>query len=406
MRKIALSVLCVSLILGVVAPAALADIKPTDIPHMVMPGEEGFTAAFGAAAAFTDLWEELEGIGAELPQTGHMPVCSLGDPGPGYVPEFDDFVRGPIPIGFTFGYMNGPVEPAPGWPPADWREWWKGDIAPPLPEGWPAVLTDQGYDKVYVSTNGFIVFADHSVPSASVVFDTTVALTDAAPQQPGLGSWNWWPHQLPIVEPPNNFVAPYWTDLAIGDNSYHKVTEVCKECVLWVPTDSDPMCYQWEYLPCEWEKVERPRGRLLYATLGEAPNRKFVVEWLNARNHWTGFLATFQLQLFEGSNAILFLYKDFQTKDPGQAYFDVPSVLIGMEDWYGTTGVGQTFMLDDAIHNWLVFNNSFRGAVLDWYGKLTWEQLLAGLPPYVPSWGTGTRLPAPMANGDMMGFVY
>jgi hypothetical protein len=86
------------------------------------------------------------------------------------------------------------------------------------------------------------------------------------------------------------------------------------------------------------------------ASVGEEPNRKFVVQWANAKQYWSGNLATFQLQLWEGSNGILFLYKDFMVKglweDPPHEYPFVIQfhALVGMEDFYGTTGVGWLYL--------------------------------------------------------------
>jgi hypothetical protein len=396
MRKTLSVVLLTAVLLVGLIPAASADVKPNNVPHVINSSDEGFSVAFGAST-FTDLWEELDGVGVELPQTGAGGRSAPAEVAVRRLQSDDDLVRGPAPIGFTFQYMNGPVEPAPGWPPADWKEWWTGDTAPPFPEKWPSALSDRGYTEVYVATNGFIVFADKSTGERRPLVSANT-VPDA--QQPGLGSWNWWPWQVPIAEPPNNFVAPYWTDLAIGGNDYFRVAQVCREQTdnLW---DDEHQQYVpvYSYLPCEWQMVERPRGRLLYATLGTAPNRKFVVEWLNARNHWTGFLTTFELQLFEGSNAILFLYKDFQTKDEGQVYFEVPSVVIGMEDWFGTTGVGQAYVLDGPRPFWNELDLTYRVSVE--INKPSLDQ--DGIPaPY----GAAAHVPPPMSNGDMVGFVY
>jgi hypothetical protein len=83
--------------------------------------------------------------------------------------------------------------------------------------------------------------------------------------------------------------------------------------------------------------------------VGDPGERKFVVEWSYARNIWTGHLATFQVQLWESNGAILFLYKEFTTKafweGHGPGVFNVaPGIVVGMEDWFGTTGVGQAYL--------------------------------------------------------------
>jgi hypothetical protein len=396
-RKALLALLIAALVVPLIATTVAAEPKPTNVPHQVGPGEAGFTAAFGDAS-FSDLWEELDGVGIEMPQTGGRPppaapsadVTTLGRP-----VGADDLVRGPVPIGFTFHYMNGPVEPAPGWPPAEGGYWYTGETVPPLPWNWPVTLTDWGYTEAYVATNGFVVLRDRSFLDERHTVSANCYFQDC--EQPDMGAWNWYPWQLPIAEAPNNFIAPYWTDWAIGDNSYFKMAKGCSDLdgtlnggIIGLPGNGDvrPICRR--------QVVTRPRGRMLYATLGTAPNRKFVVEWLNARNHWTGFLATFELQLFEGSNAILFLYKDFQPKDEGQQYFDVPSVVIGMEDWFGTTGVGQAYVLDTGQLLWLP---------ADLRGHLV-SNPKAFLDANPESLGGMPHLTPPMANGDMLGFVY
>nr|AIA17947.1 Unknown Function [uncultured bacterium] len=59
-------------------------------------------------------------------------------------------------------------------------------------------------------------------------------------------------------------------------------------------------------------------GDIYYATLGDAPNREFVVEWREVQ-HYNSFSGdiTFQVVFFENSSDILFNYLDvdFQTDD-------------------------------------------------------------------------------------------
>lgn len=60
-------------------------------------------------------------------------------------------------------------------------------------------------------------------------------------------------------------------------------------------------------------------GNQYAATLGTAPNRRFVVEWFNVPIMVGGVgldSATFQMILFEGSNEILFQYADTDVGDP------------------------------------------------------------------------------------------
>jgi hypothetical protein len=394
MRRWLAILVVIGIVMAMFVPEAMAEPKPTMIPREVMSGDAEFVTTFGFTA-FEDLWVELEGVGAELPQTGTDKFLC-------WEYQVEDFLRGRqradggiegIPIGFTFHYMQGPPELAPGWP-AYIPE---GGGIEDLPSNWPAILGDRGYERVYVSTNGFLVLDDPEWQE--YVYDPEAEEWHWR----GAGNWNWWPWQLPIREPPNNFIAPYWTDLAIGDNSYQKVEDLCRRCILpELPIGEE--CPRYEWLPCEWSTVERPRGRLLYATLGEEPNRKFVVEWLNARNRHTGSLCTFQVQLFEGSSAILFLYKDFQNKDASTPYFEVPSVLIGIEDYYGATAVGTAFTsVGGGVGSMIPGMPSWRGIVMNWIPKPVFDIA----PWWIFQWlVVGFHIPQPRNAGDMVGFVY
>ena len=152
--------------------------------------------------------------------------------------------------------------------------------------------------------------------------------------------------------------------------------------------------------------MKRPRGRLLYATVGDAPNQTFVVEWLNARNAHTGNLSTFQVQLYEGTNDVLFLYKEFRPKGTN-GYFEIPSVLVGMENSQGTAAVGNAYVFpyggwlgtllpgSSPLRSWRFVAMNLIGKV--WYQQIPWWFSLATFGP---------RLPQPISAGDMMGFVY
>lgn len=383
MRKLFVVLSLVAMLFVGLVPSVLADEKPSQVPNMVDPGDAAFAATFGTAN-FADLWYDLEGMGAELPATDDW--ASQGPVGPvnglfGILPT-TTYQHG-LPIGFVFHYMQGPPQLAPGWPPAFITNLLAGlgiSIIPmPWDIGfdWPAFLTDMGYDEAFVSANGFITFAPPVEDDLG-----------------GLGLGNFYPTALPSRDLPNNFVAPYWTDWVIGSNDYQKVEDVCGvNCEDW--TCRDTVCNRWDpvtgaclaydekcyceeydyYEPCAWSWVSRPRGRILVATVGEEPFRRFVVQWSNARHYDTGFLADFELQLYETSNAVLFLYNAFDSKEG--PYFEGSPVLVGLEDFYGTTGVGMTFI------------NPWSGATL--------PAALGGIWP---------RLPAAFAAGDMVGFVY
>ena len=391
MRKLFVVLTISVLVLSLLASTALADrsLKPEAeyVPQQVLPfPPPGFT--------FTDFWVELDpafgGSGIELPQGANDPFGAFG---------VDDFIRGGpvgsryqhgIPIGFDFKYMQGPEE---GIPTYGWNDL-NGDGNRDCPAecpviAWTAELTDQGFDEIYASLNGYAVFdtGPFSPGTRPVgVFD-------------GLGTRAWSPEGLPDAGVPNCFIAPFWTDLAIADNSFQEVTKVCFYCR---DGEANPLpagcgagpgypkrscCANGAgyWAPCAWRSVVRPRGKLLYKTVGSEPNQVFVMQWANARNIWTDNLVTFQMQLWEGNNGILFLYKEFTTKadyeDPVHAspYLVNPGVLVGLEDWYGQTAVGWLYLPQNNGFRWVLYNPLVDG---DGFGFVADKYM--GVRPLVP----------------------
>lgn len=116
-----------------------------------------------------------------------------------------------------------------------------------LPLPFPFTFYGTAYTEVYLSSNGNLQFAnDNPLFANDCLVDGPVA---------GMG----------------DMIAPYWDDL---DLTYY--------------------------------------GYLEYITVGEAPNRIFVVEWDNIPPFQAlpEDAVTFEIQLFEGSNDIVFLYED------------------------------------------------------------------------------------------------
>jgi len=101
---------------------------------------------------------------------------------------------------------------------------------------------------------------------------------------------------LPAPEPPNGIVACFWTDL----------------------------CFP-------------PGGEVYRQTLGDAPNRRFVVQWAGAARFGVGGAATFQAVLEEGSGRIRLNFLD---TDFGDARVDAGAdAACGLEDSSGQTGL-------------------------------------------------------------------
>lgn len=99
---------------------------------------------------------------------------------------------------------------------------------------------------------------------------------------------------FPNTNAPNNIIAPFWVDL-----------------------------------------FRTASSKILYTTRGSAPNRVFIMEFQDMQEFGNASgLASFQVQLFEGTNAIEFQYKKYQGFGSGH-----PDVGIGIENATGTVGI-------------------------------------------------------------------
>ena len=133
--------------------------------------------------------------------------------------------------------------------------------------GFTFAFYEKTYTKIYISTNGILTF------------DT--------------GTRDYVPAAIPQKRVPNNFIAPFWTDLDMRDS-----------------------------------------GQVLYATRGTAPNRVFIVKWDAAPEFAnTSKKATFQVLLYESTNTIEFQYRSL---DSGFGTSRNVAIGIASRD-YGTT---------------------------------------------------------------------
>jgi hypothetical protein len=135
------------------------------------------------------------------------------------------------------------------------------------------------YDKAYTtcsaSTNGLLMFGSPT--------------TDYTPDVP-----------LPNTNAPNNIIAPFWVDLFRSDTA----------------------------------------SKILYTTRGSAPNRVFIIDYQDMEEYANASgKASFQVQLFEGNNAIEFQFKGYSgfKKNPDGSY--VRPVGIGIENAMGSDGL-------------------------------------------------------------------
>jgi len=139
------------------------------------------------------------------------------------------------------------------------------DKAVPVDIGFDFYFYDQLHTRCSISTTGLVTFGGSSV--------------------------EWVPAKIPNVSLPNNFIAPLWTDIQITDSS-----------------------------------------KILYKLQGVAPNRIFIIKYDNVKLYTNGAATTdkrltFQVQLYEGSNAIEIRYLD---ENPTVA-FPNQNVSVGIE---------------------------------------------------------------------------
>ncbi len=105
---------------------------------------------------------------------------------------------------------------------------------------------------------------------------------------------------IPNSSSPNNLVSPFWDDLYVDGS-----------------------------------------GHVYYQTIGTAPNRIFIVQWSNVRFYSSGTLNTFQVQLYEGTNSIIFQYNSLGASTSGG------SATVGIENSAGT--IGLQYSLNSAV---------------------------------------------------------
>jgi len=129
----------------------------------------------------------------------------------------------------------------------------------------------------------------------------------------GVGTWQYVNERITQTSGVHGFIAPYWDDIITYDF--------------------------------------RGAGTIYYETLGTFPNRQFVVEWYDNKHYSNSDNGiTFEAILYEGTNNILFQYKDV---DFGSVYGAVGgdnppynnggSATVGIEDPTGTIGLQYSF---------------------------------------------------------------
>lgn len=141
----------------------------------------------------------------------------------------------------------------------------------PFSMGFAFNFYGNSYTELYFSTNGLITFGSG-----------TSSLSNT---------------QIPSTSTPQNFIAPFWDDLAVGGGSNS--------------------------------------GAIYYQQLGIAPNRQFVVEWCNITTLGGSGPMTFEVILNE-TGAMWMQYQTLGTASSGSA-------TVGIENFDGTDGLEYSY---------------------------------------------------------------
>ncbi|MEO6475878.1 MAG: choice-of-anchor D domain-containing protein [Luteolibacter sp.] len=147
------------------------------------------------------------------------------------------------------------------------------DYAQSISIGFPFYFYDQTYSTLSASTNGLITF--------------------------GGSSTSFSPLPIPNASTPNNFIAPFWTDMVKGGSS-----------------------------------------NILYTTRGSAPNRVFIIDYQDMEEYANSAARiSFQVILYEGSNSIEMQFKKIN------GFSATRNVSIGIEGPTGAVGISHKSLL-------------------------------------------------------------
>ncbi len=190
---------------------------------------------------------------------------------------------GPDYFGYTFKDSN--VE---GGPTYDWIE---------ISGTGTLILPDS--DDFYIDGIPVGFFFNYYGTDYSQVSITNNGITLAS------GGTGQWTNQPIGSSTPHNFIAPFWDDI-----------------VTW-----------------------RSAGAVYYQVIGEAPNRKFVVEWFDNQHYSSSPSGiTFEAILYEGTNDIKFQYKDVDFGS--DSYNNGASATVGIE---GAEGRGLQYSYNEPV---------------------------------------------------------
>lgn len=127
-----------------------------------------------------------------------------------------------------------------------------------------------------------------------------------------------------------NFYGTDYTQIRIGSNgTLHFDTAFAADFIINC-VDEGPIEYLGEMLAPYWDDLDnRTEGAIETAVIGQEPNRVFVIEWDGVMRYFgePGDTVTFEVQLFETTNQVVYLYQDLTTFE----YPNGANALVGMQ---------------------------------------------------------------------------
>jgi uncharacterized repeat protein (TIGR01451 family) len=152
-----------------------------------------------------------------------------------------------------------------------------------------------------------------------------------------------------------NYYGTDYSQLAIGNNgllfSGTGTSQYVNQPITQTTSIHGLIAPFWDDIVTWNNNGETPTAKIIYKTMGTAPNRMFIVEWYDNQHYSSSTSGiTFEVILYEGTNNILFQYKDttFGTVS-GSTGSDLPpydnggSATVGIEDPTGSIGLQYSY---------------------------------------------------------------
>lgn len=144
-------------------------------------------------------------------------------------------------------------------------------------------------------------------------------------------TWDYTEDPIPSAGEPNNFISAFWDDIVIDGT-----------------------------------------GKILYTTIGAAPNRKCIIQWTNMGFYASPvLLGTFSAILYEGSNDIQIQYRSIIDNTSTRAHGG--DATIGLENAAGTAGVSYAYHNTTAVYSEMAIRFSPSGSTYNMNTSATYD---------------------------------